>query len=196
MRESRMIIISLFLLSTILGPSLYIINLLYPNQVDYFSIGCNLYCGIMVGLITSICQFCTARRRIINTVYSAYLDIYRTYYISKKKTFLFHYNQYTIMKKMEEMNFNISSALDEYHGLFIQHDRIYKKINPKIQILENYKARNIKKSVYYLFNKKYFNMVFDPFMNEIEKILMDINKRRYKSDKENMIKLYNYIMDF
>ena len=77
MKESRLIIIVLFVLFVLLGPSFYLLNLLYPDLIDYMNVATNLYCGIIVGLITSICQFCSSKRKIINSIYGAYFDVYR-----------------------------------------------------------------------------------------------------------------------
>lgn len=95
--------------------------------IDYMNIVTNLYCGIIVGLVTSIYQYYSSRRKIINSIYDAYFDVYRSYYYSKTKTFLWHYNSYSVYKKMIELNPKIIEALDEYHVLLKRHDSTYKK---------------------------------------------------------------------
>jgi len=116
MKESRLIIIVLLVFFVLLGPIFYLLNLIYPDLIDYMNVATNLYCGIIVGLITSICQYCSSKRKIINCIYGAYFDVFRSYYYSKNKTFLWHYNSYNVYKKIIDLNPRIIEALDEYHG--------------------------------------------------------------------------------
>lgn len=193
MKESRLIIIVSLCLFALIGPIFYLLYLIQPNLFDYMNIATNLYCGIIVGLITSICQYCASRRKIINDVYNAYFDVYRSYYYANNKPFLRHYNSYSVYKKMIELNSKIAEALDEYHGLFNKYDNTYKKLNPKIKLEDNYKATNMIKSFFSWFNKKSFNSVFEPLMKEVENILININEKRFEEDKMEMIKMFNYI---
>lgn len=193
MKESRLIIIVSLCLFALIGPIFYLLYLIQPNLFDYMNIATNLYCGIIVGLITSICQYCDSRRKIINDVYNAYFDVYRSYYYANNKPFLWHYNSYSVYKKMIELNSKIAEALDEYHGLFNKYDNTYKKLNPKIKLEDNYKATNMIKSFLSWFNKKSFNSAFEPLMKEAENILISINEKRFEEDKVEMIKMFNYI---
>lgn len=187
-----MIIVTLCLF-ILLGPLFYLFYLIHPNLLDYVNIATNLYCGIIVALITSICQYCSAKRKIINSIYSAYFDVYRSYYYSKNKSFLWHYNSYGVYKKMIELNPKIVEALDEYHGLFKKYDKTYRKLNPRIKFGNNYKAQNMIKSFLSLFNKKSFDGIFEPLMKEVENILININIKRYEKDRTEMIKMFNYV---
>lgn len=193
MKESRLIIIFLLILGFITTIISFCINNIYPNLIDYAGILTNIYCGIIVGLVTSICQYCSAKRKIINSIYSAYFDVYRLYYYSKNKSFLWHYNSYGVYKKVIELNPKIIEALDEYHGLFKKYDKTYKKLNPTVKLEENYKAKNMLKSFLLWFNKKSFTSFFEPLMKEVENILININEKRFEKDKEKMIRMYNYI---
>lgn len=193
MKESRLMIIVTLCLFILLGPLFYLFYLIHPNLLDYVNIATNLYCGIIVALITSICQYCSAKRRIINSIYSAYFDVYRSYYYSKNKSFLWHYNSYGVYKKMIELNPKIVEALDEYHGLFKKYDKTYRKLNPRIKFGNNYKAQNMIKSFLSWFNKKSFDGIFEPLMKEVENILININIKRFEKDKTEMIKMFNYV---
>lgn len=193
MKESRLMIIVTLCLFILLGPLFYLFYLIHPNLLDYVNIATNLYCGIIVALITSICQYCSAKRKIINSIYSAYFDVYRSYYYSKNKSFLWHYNSYGVYKKMIELNPKIVEALDEYHGLFKKYDKTYRKLNPRIKFGNNYKAQNMIKSFLSLFNKKSFDGIFEPLMKEVENILININIKRYEKDRTEMIKMFNYV---
>ena len=195
MKEARLIIIGsiiLTIITTVVAVGMYYV---YPKLIDYFSILTNIYCGIVVGLVTSICQYYVQKRKIINEVYNAYFEIYRSYYYSKNKPFLFHYNTFYIYKKMMDLNPKIIEILDEYHGFFKKQNRFYKKMNPTITFGDNYKAKKIIKSLLSWFNKKYFETSIEPLILEIEKILININKKRFENDKQSMIKLYNYSFD-
>lgn len=195
MKESRLIIIVSLCLFILLGPSFYFLNLLYPNLTSYVNLATNLYCGIIVGLITSICQYCSSKRKIINNTYDAYFGFYRSYYYLKNKPFLWHYNSYSMYKKMIELNPKIVEALDEYHGLFKKCDNTYKKLNPTIVLGENHKAKNMLKSFFLYFNKKSFISFFEPLVKEIEEILMNIDGEKFKKDKVEMIRMYSFVWD-
>lgn len=195
MKESRLIIIFSIVLAIITTINTILMNYIWPNLIDYVGILTNIYCGIIVGLVTSICQYFVQKRKIINTVYSAYFDIYRSYYYSKNRPVLFHYNSFSIYKKLMELNPKIIEALDEYHGFLKKYDKTYKKLNPIIKIGDNYKVKKMAKSRFCWFNKKHFESTIEPMILEIEKILISINNERFEKDKEKMIKLYNYSFD-
>ena len=195
MKEARLITIWSILLSILATIIIVTLHLLYPGAFDYIGILTNIYCGVIVGLVTSICQYFIQKRRIINTVYSAYFDVYRTYYYAKNKHFLFHYNTLSVYKKLADLNPKIVDALDEYHGFFKEYDKMYKKLNPQIELGEHFKMSNILKSTFSWFNKKKFDSILEPLMNDIEKILKVINYKRFEKDKESMVKMFNYIYD-
>ncbi len=192
MKESRLIIIVSILLIIFVAPIAYLLNR-YCFYYDWIGITTNLYCGFIVGLVTSICQYYTAKRKIINTIYSAYFDVYRTYYYAKENAFLWHYNSYNVYKKIIELGPKISESLDEYHGLFKKHDKTYKKLNPKMYLDNSFKKNNILKSCLLWFNKKYFQKSFSSLLSKIEEVLIGINEKRFEKDKAEMIRMYNYI---
>lgn len=195
MKESRLMIIVSLCLFILIGPLFYLLYLIYPNLFDYMNVATNLYCGVIVALITSICQFYTSKRKIINNIYHAYFDVYRSYYYSKNKPFLWHYNSYSVYKKIIELNPKIVEALDEYHGLLKKCDKTYKKLNPIIKLGDNYKARNIMKSFLSWFNKKSFDYTFESLIKEIETILINIDEKRFKKDKAELNRIFNYVWD-
>ena len=94
---------------------------------------------------------------------------------------------------MIELNPKIVEALDEYHGFFNKYDNTYKKLNPTIKLEDNYKSKNMIKSFLSWFNKKSFNSIFEPLMKEVESILININQKRFDKDKEEMIRMYNFV---
>lgn len=193
MKESRLIIIILIFLTLLVAILSSVIEELDIIMFDYVSIATNIYCGIIVGLVTSICQYCTAKRKIENNIYSYYFDIYRAYFYSKNKPILWHYNSYNIYKKIIELNSKIEESLEDYHGVLKKYDKTYKKLNPIINFGEGFKGKNIYKSILLWFNKKSFDKIFEPLMKEIEIILSNINDKKFIEDKKAMINLYNHM---
>lgn len=194
MKESKIIIIILMLFSILLIP-LWLLTDYYCSGIDVASIFTNLYCGIVVGIITSICQYYSARSKIINRIYCLYFDFYRTYYYSNNKPIIGHYSSSMLATKLCDLNPKISEQLDDYCGFFKKHDKTYKKLNPRIELSDNYKIKDYNKSILYLFNKNNYDKFFSPIIADIEKILNNINEKRFKKDKEEMTRLFDYILE-
>lgn len=110
-------------MSVVVAPIVYFCSL-FNSGIDWCGIGTNLYCGIIVGLITSVCQYFTAKNRIINNIYSLYFDLYRTYYYTKNSPFLYHYNAFNLYKKMCELSPKISENLSDYYTFLGKFDKI------------------------------------------------------------------------
>ena len=118
MKESRKIIIILIIMGIILIPLLHIFRLCGVSSDLSINIIANLGCGVIVGLVTAICQYYEDKKRIINSVYGLYFELYNTYYTCKSKEFLKHYNAISVFKKMTEVSPKINEALSDYHGFF------------------------------------------------------------------------------
>ena len=88
MKESRVIIIILAIMGIVLIPFGFLLKLLSLDGELCINIITNLECGVIVGLVTAICQYFMAKRRIINSVYSLYFELYTTYYTVRNKEFL------------------------------------------------------------------------------------------------------------
>ena len=192
MKESRIIIIISIIMLLVLIPLLYILKLCGISSELSINIITNLGCGIIVGLVTAICQYCMAKRRIVSTIYGLYYELYTTYYYVKNKEIMHHYNSLAIFKKLTELSSKIKDAVSEYHGFFKEHDSMYMKINPTINMGDNYKTKKMIKTIIKLFNEKAFNENVEPFIKEVESILKNIDEKRFEEDKEQMIKMFNY----
>ena len=192
-KESKIIIIVSILSLCIIIISTLILEFYFSGIYDFTNIAINLSCGIIVGLVTAICQYWFAKRKIINTVYKTYFDIYRTYYYAKNNPTLFHYSSRNVYKKIVESGSIISESIGEYCGFIKKHDKTYKKINPNIVLNSEFNKKNIIKSVFKCFNKKYFDIVIVPLISEIENILSNINKKRFENDKEAMKKMFKIL---
>ena len=193
MKESRIIIIISIVMLIALIPMLYFLQLFGINQELSINIITNLECGVIVGLVTAICQYFMAKRRIINAVYGLYFELYTTYYTVRNKEFLHHINTLAFFNKLTELSSKIKDSLSEYHGFFKKNDSIYMIMNPQINMGENYKAEKMIKTLVKWFNEKSVDKSIEPFINEVENILKNIDKERFEEDKKQMINMFNYI---
>lgn len=193
MKESRIIIIISIIIMVALIPMLYFLQLFGINQELSINIITNLECGVIVGLVTAICQYFMAKRRIINAVYGLYFELYTTYYTVRNKEFLYHINTLAFFNKLTELSSKIKDSLSEYHGFFKKNDSIYMIMNPQINMGENYKAEKMIKTLVKWFNEKSVDKSIEPFINEVENILKNIDKERFEEDKKQMINMFNYI---
>ena len=193
MKESRIIIIISIIMMVALIPMLYFLKLFGINQELSINIITNLECGVIVGLVTAICQYFMAKRRIINAVYGLYFELYTTYYTVRNKEFLHHINTLAFFNKLTELSSKIKDSLSEYHGFFKKNDSIYMIMNPQINMGENYKAEKMIKTLVKWFNEKSVDKSIEPFINEVENILKNIDKERFEEDKKQMINMFNYI---
>lgn len=193
MKESRIIIIISIIIMVALIPMLYFLQLFGINQDLSINIITNLECGVIVGLVTAICQYFMAKRRIINAVYGLYFELYTTYYTVRNKEFLHHINTLAFFNKVTELSSKIKDSLSEYHGFFKKNDSIYMIMNPQINMGENYKAEKMIKTLVKWFNEKSVDKSIEPFINEVENILKNIDKERFEEDKKQMINMFNYI---
>ena len=196
MKEARFLTIVFSVVFVLLGPILYVVYCIKPDLIDYMNIGTNLYCGVIVALITSICQYCASKKRIVNTIYNAYFDLYRTFYYVKSNPNLGHYNSLNMSNKLAEIGAKISESVDEYHGFWKKQDKLYKKINqPSGLENTNFSLDIIIKSLRKWFNKESFHDGFEPLVSMAEEILNNINKKRFEIDKENMINIFNILLN-
>ena len=195
MNESRIIIIILTVMGILLIPCGFLLQLLGVNVELCINIITNLECGVIVGLVTAICQYFMAKRRIINAVYSLYFELYTTYYTIRNKEFLHHINTLAFLNKLTELSSKIKDSLSEYHGFFKKNDSMYMIMNPQINMGENYKAGKMIKTLVKWFNEKSVDKSIEPFINEVEKILKNIDEKRFEEDKKQMIKMFKYIYE-
>ena len=66
-------------------------------------------------------------------------------------------------------------------------------MNPQINMGENYKAEKMIKTLVKWFNEKSVDKSIEPFIKEVENILKNIDEKRFNEDKEQMVKMFNYI---
>ena len=195
MKESRIIIIILVIMSIVLIPLLYILQLCGISKDLSINIITNLECGVIVGLVTAISQYFVAKRKIVNSVYGLYLELYNTYYTCKNKEFLKHYNAIGVFKKMSEISPKINELLGDYHGFLMKKDAMYMKMDHPIENGEYYKAKNVIKALYHWFNEKDFNNTIELILKDVENVLINIDDERFQKDKQHIIKMYDFMWD-
>lgn len=83
MKESRIIIYISVIIMVLLFPIFIMLKNLGVSIDLCMNIITNLSCGLIVALVTAICQYCISRRKVITKVYSLYFDLYTTYYYAK-----------------------------------------------------------------------------------------------------------------
>lgn len=190
MRETRNIIFVTLICSIILGV-FYEFNYIKESEL-LSSLVTNLWCGFIVAFITSSCQFYSQKKRIVNNVYKNYFDFYRTYFFAIKNKAFGHVNFKAVQNKLVEVGSKNMDLLGDYCSIFCKYDAIYKKIDPEINFIWTYKQymKN-----YRIFNDKAFMETYGVLMNDIEKILKNINKKRFESDCKAIEKFYNKFMD-
>lgn len=193
MKESRAITIVLTFIGILLTAVILGLEYFLPNFFDHIKWLEVAWTSLGVSIITAIIQYFVNRRRIINTIYDLYFDLYRSYYNINHSPFLFHFNVTVLYKKLVEVSSKVTSALDDYHGLIKEKDKKFKQLNPDIKLYEGLKVKKVRKTILKWCNRKEMVITFGPLMLEVEKILLSINTKRFIKDKENMIKMHNYL---
>ena len=183
MKEARFIswvLIILFIIFLILDCILYHYSLSFG--VDIIS---NIICGLLVGFITSLCQYFVCNNNIKYGVYNLYYDIFYTYYSIRKNKKFFHYDSLGFYKKIADNNVKISSLLEEYHGFFKKEDKLYKTLNPNIE----YKGlgKIMKKSIFSWINVDSFYEGTVPIISAVESVLRLINNEKFEKDYKKSI---------
>ena len=161
----------------------------YHSSKDFaVEIISNISCGLIVGLVTSLCQYFVCKNRIKYEIYSLYYDIYFTYYCIRKNKKYFHYDSLSFYKKISENNVKISSLLEDYHGFLKKEDKLYKLLNPNIDY--NSLGKKMKKSIFTLFNTNSFYEGTIPIISAVESILRSINNDKFEKDFNKSRELY------
>lgn len=194
MKESRIIIIACIFLIILILVIITMPLFCIPVSQYLINLANNLLGGVIVSLVTASCQFFVQRREITNKIFKLYFDLYKNYYYMKKTPFLYHYDVCRFYKKPPEILSKINETLDTYHGLIKKKDALYKKMDPKIIIGDEYKLKNILK-LYFWFNKKAFNRTIVPYMTHIEIILKNINADRFENEKRITDNWFKYFYE-
>ena len=189
MKESKVIVIVLSSILVALMPML--IYFYFISELIY-SILVSIITGLIVSIITALCQYFVNKSKIKNNVFNCYFDMYKEIYISEHNKILFHYSVLNIYKKSINFSTELSKNVSEYSG-FISNkkSRLYKKLNPIV--CPNYDEFNIKNFAKLIlpFNTKLFNRLIIPIKTDLERILREIDSKKYDKNLKEFLSIYN-----
>ena len=191
MKESKIIIIVLFNILIVLLP----LGIYYYSVSEFvYNILISIITGVVVSIITAFCQYFAIKGKIKNNVFNCYFDLYKTIYTSRHKKVLFHYPVVNIYKKLLVFSDELSKNISEYSG-FIPNkkNKLYKKLNPTLNPdFNKFNIRNLTKLILPV-NSKRFNELIIPIQEEIEKILKEIDYKKFEKELTEYEKLYKLL---
>ncbi len=192
MKESKIIIIYLYMFTLIITVALGLLGAFNDLHGIAFNILCNLYSGILIGLITGYCSYFNEKKKIINNVYKNYFILYTTCYSAISAKRLRHINIKLVNKKFNELMPIITENLENYSSFTLHRkDKYLRIMDPKVNLdSEDFSRKKILK-VLKFFNDKTATYCLNKIMKIIEKILKGLNKKRFEKD----FKTYKLIND-
>ena len=192
MKESKIITIILSIILIILIP----LGVYYYFVSEFiYNILISIITGVIVSIITAFCQYFVIKEKIKNNIFNCYFDMYKTIYVSKHKKVLFHYPVLNIYKKLLVVSNELSKNLSEYSSFLpTKKNKLYKKLNPTLNPnFDKFNIKNLSKLILPL-NSKHFNELIIPAQETLEKILKEINYKKFEKEMaeyEKINKLLN-----
>ena len=107
---------------------------------------------------------------------------------------LFCYPVYNIYKKLLVLSDELSKNLSEYSSFFpTKKNNLYKKLNPTLN--PNFDKFNVKNflKLFLPVNEKKFNELMMPSQELLEKILKEINSKKFEKEFAEYKKIYNLL---
>lgn len=191
MKESKVIIIVLSIILIVLLP----LGIYYYSVSEFvYNILISIITGIVVSIITAICQYFVIKEKIKNNVFNCYFDIYKTIYTSQHQKILCHYPVVNIYKKLLVFSDELSKNISEYSG-FIPNkkNKLYKKLNPTLNPdFNKFNIKNLTKLILPS-NSKTFNELIVPVQETFEKILKEIDSKKFEKELAEYEKLYKLL---
>lgn len=191
MKEAKVItIVSSIILITLIPFMIYY----YFASKFIYNILISIITGIVVTIITSLCQYFVIKGKIKNNIFNCYFDMYKAIYASKHKKILFHYPVLNIYKKLLVFSDELSKNLSEYSSFYpTKKNKLYKKLNPTLNPnFDKFNIRNLSKLILPL-NSKRFNELIIPAQETLEKILREINVKKFEKELMEYKKLYKVL---
>lgn len=191
MKEAKVItIVSSTILITLIP---FVIYYYFASKFIY-NILISIITGIVVTIITSLCQYFVIKGKIKNNIFNCYFDMYKAIYASKHKKILFHYPVLNIYKKLLVFSDELSKNLSEYSSFYpTKKNKLYKKLNPTLNPnFDKFNIRNLSKLILPL-NSKRFNELIIPAQETLEKILREINVKKFEKELMEYKKLYKVL---
>lgn len=179
MKESKIIIISLYIFTLVITIIFHSLGAFSDLNGIAFNILCNLYSGILIGLITSYCTYFIEKKKIINDVYNCFWNLYVNLSNEIGSSNLNYVNTKTFNDMFISDTLKLNNLLDNYSAFIPKkYDKYIKIINPK---MNNIKFDNI-------FTAEGITVEFlKQLLLEIEEMLVLINSKKFFKNR----KLYN-----
>lgn len=191
MKEAKVVTIVSTILLIILMP----LGAYYYFASEFiYNILISIITGIVVTIITSLCQYFVMKEKIKNNIFNCYFDMYKAIYVSKHKKVLFHYPVLNIYKKLLVFSDELSKNLSEYSSFYpTARNKLYKKLNPTLNPnFDKFNIKNLSKLVLPL-NSKRFKELIIPMQETLEKILREINVKKFEKELMEYKKIYKVL---
>ena len=191
MKEAKVVTIVSTILLIILMP----LGAYYYFASEFiYNILISIITGIVVTIITSLCQYFVMKEKIKNNIFNCYFDMYKAIYVSKHKKVLFHYPVLNIYKKLLVFSDELSKNLSEYSSFYpTARNKLYKKLNPTLNPnFDKFDIKNLSKLILPL-NSKRFKELIIPMQETLEKILREINVKKFEKELMEYKKIYKVL---
>ncbi len=191
MKEAKVVTIVSTILLIILMP----LGAYYYFASEFiYNILISVITGIVVTIITSLCQYFVMKEKIKNNIFNCYFDMYKVIYVSKHKKVLFHYPVLNIYKKLLVFSDELSKNLSEYSSFYpTARNKLYKKLNPTLNPnFDKFNIKNLSKLILPL-NSKRFKELIIPMQETLEKILREINVKKFEKELMEYKKIYKVL---
>ena len=191
MKEAKVVTIVSTILLIILMP----LGAYYYFASEFiYNILISIITGIVVTIITSLCQYFVMKEKIKNNIFNCYFDMYKAIYVSKHKKVLFHYPVLNIYKRLLVFSDELSKNLSEYSSFYpTARNKLYKKLNPTLNPnFDKFNIKNLSKLVLPL-NSKRFKELIIPMQETLEKILREINVKKFEKELMEYKKIYKVL---
>ena len=172
-------------------PTMYLCYKLGLSKDNSENILISLESGFGVSLVTALCQYFVTKKKLKNEIYLLYLSYYRQYYYSTKYSFLGHYDYKLINKELVEITPKLNAAVDEYNSFCGKYDKFYKLIHEDLEESHDFNMNDVKNIKKKHNNYQYIDKVFGYYANEFTRILLSINRERFKKDEKAMKQVYD-----
>lgn len=181
MKEAKTIIIIFSLILIFMTLSIFIFP--FCSSGIAFDIIISIITGLFVSILTAVCQYFVIRGKIIDNVFNCYLRLYKAIYSAEKYCNFFGYNVRGIWKELNSFAPKFSEYLGDFNGFIPNnYNKIYKKLNPNPNLNFNvFNVKNIMKLIFPCNHSKFREIVL-PAKKELEIILLNINRKKFKKD--------------
>lgn len=188
MKEAKIITIISSSISLILIP---FVIYFYSTSKFIYNILISIITGVIVTIITSLCQYFVIKGKIKNNIFNCYFDMYKAIYASQHKRLLFHYPVHNIYDNLLVFSTNLSKNLAEYSSFFpAKNSKLYKRLNPTLNPdFNEFNIKNLSK-LFFPINSKRFNELIIPAQKALEKTLKEIDNKEFEKEFKEYKRLF------